>query len=677
MSLQNQHKYLLCNFHRRKYASTLTYQTTLKESKNMRPFQTSRRVSKSWLPSLKKSLFAGTILLSGGIVDSLSTPARASSNTETLAQQIAKLQAEQRELQRALASVQRQMVTQKVRRGRRGYSREVQPSFAGPATQTVIGQGNSALTARVAPNEVGAYPPYSPGAQETSALTNKGLITLGPGFFGTPDVETVTAQRDRDLTVRVAPNEVGIHPRQTAGNQVVSALGNKGIINIGPVTMILGGFVNVTMAERNRHLASDTFTDFNVMPFPNQPGYYTDNFSATARYSRISMLVRGNLNKHSIVSGYFEFGWGAAANTTNYYKSNSFTMRMRQIYLAYDNNKYGWHVLVGQAWTMFTPNRIGIVARQESLPITIDWALTAGTIWARQPQIRIVKDMFHHRLWAGISLENAANIYGIQCAGGDAACGTGTGTVTLPNRYQVTYGRTGQGLTNNSRIYPNEISPDVIGKLAWDPAWGHYEIEGMLTFPHTHTYVGNGHGYNSTAVAGGGGASMILPLIPHKMEMHLGGVVGKGIGRYGGAFLPGVTVNELGQPIPLFSAIASTGIVGHPTKTIDVYGYFGMQESGRSAWGNGQVYGGYGSPYLINAGCSYEGGTCQGMTHRIIEGTIGAWWRFFKGRFGTVESGVQLIYAQRKLWSSYDEPKGAKTDLSTLMLSFRYLPFQG
>ncbi|MBQ5773373.1 MAG: hypothetical protein IIW09_00855 [Acetobacter sp.] len=637
-------------------------------------------MSKSWLPSLKKSLFAGTILLSGGIVDSLSTPARASSNTETLAQQIAKLQAEQRELQRALASVQRQMVTQKVRRGRRGYSREVQPSFAGPATQTVIGQGNSALTARVAPNEVGAYPPYSPGAQETSALTNKGLITLGPGFFGTPDVETVTAQRDRDLTVRVAPNEVGIHPRQTAGNQVVSALGNKGIINIGPVTMSLGGFVNVTMAERNRHLASDTFTDFNVMPFPNQPGYYTDNFSATARYSRISMLVRGNLNKHSIVSGYFEFGWGAAANTTNYYKSNSFTMRMRQIYLAYDNNKYGWHVLVGQAWTMFTPNRIGIVARQESLPITIDWALTAGTIWARQPQIRVVKDMFHHRLWAGISLENAANIYGIQCAGGAAECGpayTGAGTVTLPNGYQVTYGHVGQGLTNNSRLYPNEISPDIIGKLAWDPAWGHYEVEGMLTFPHDRVMTSPGHGHNNTAVAGGGGASMILPLSPHKMEMHLGGVVGKGIGRYGGAFLPGVTVNELGQPIPLFSAIASTGIVGHPTKNIDVYGYFGMQESGRSAWGNGQVYGGYGSPYLVNAGCSYEGGTCQGMTHRIIEGTIGAWWRFFKGRFGTVESGVQLIYAQRKLWSTYDEPKGAKTDLSTLMLSFRYLPFQG
>ena len=644
----------------------------------MRPFQTSRRVSKSWLPSLKKSLFAGTILLSGGIVDSLSTPARASSNTETLAQQIAKLQAEQRELQRALASVQRQMVTQKVRRGRRGYSREVQPSFAGPATQTVIGQGNSALTARVAPNEVGAYPPYSPGAQETSALTNKGLITLGPGFFGTPDVETVTAQRDRDLTVRVAPNEVGIHPKQTAGNQIVSALGNKGIINIGPVTMILGGFVNVTMAERNRHLASDTFTDFNSMPFPNQARYYTDNFSATARYSRISMLVRGNLNKHSIVSGYFEFGWGAAANTTNYYKSNSFTMRMRQIYLAYDNNKYGWHVLVGQAWTMFTPNRIGIVARQESLPITIDWALTAGTIWARQPQIRVVKDMFHHRLWAGISLENAANIYGISCYSGGIACNSpSSGTLDLPNGYQVTYGRTGQGLTNNSRLYPNEISPDVIGKLAWDPAWGHYEIEGMLTFPHTHVMTGIGQGHNNTAVAGGGGASMILPLIPHKMEMHLGGVVGKGIGRYGGAFLPGVTVNELGQPIPLFSAIASTGIVGHPNKNIDVYGYFGMQESGRSAWGNGQVYGGYGSPYLINAGCSYEGGTCQGMTHRIIEGTIGAWWRFFKGRFGTVESGVQLIYAQRKLWSSYDEPKGAKTDLSTLMLSFRYLPFQG
>ena len=650
----------------------------------MRPFQSLGIASKSWFPSLKKSLCAGTILLSGGIAESVSVPARADS-MDTLKQQIARIQEEQKELQKALRSVQRQMVTRKS--ARRGAGSEVEPIFSGPAsTQTVIGTGNAALTARVAPNKVGVYPPYTAGAQETSALTNKGLITLGPGFFGTPDVETVMAKRDQDLTVRVAPNEVGIHPRQTAGNQIVSALGNKGIINIGPVTMILGGFVNVTMAERNRHMPVDTFTDFNTMPFPNQGRYYTDNFSATARYSRLSMLVRGNLNKDSVVSGYFEFGWGAAANTTNFYKSNSFTMRMRQIYLAYDNNKYGWHVLVGQAWSMFTPNRIGIVARQESLPITIDWALTAGTIWVRQPQIRIVKDMFHHRLWAGFSVENAANIYNVNCAGGAASCAygdaAGTGTVTLPNGYQVTYGHVGQGLTNSSRLYPNEISPDIIGKLAWDPSWGHYEVEGMLTFPHDRVMTSPGHGHNNTAVAGGGGASMILPLIPHKMEMHLGGVVGKGIGRYGGSFLPGVTLSELGQPIPLFSAIASTGIVGHPNKNIDVYGYFGMQESGRSYWGNRVYgYGGYGSPYFNTAGCMTEGGTCQGSTHRIIEGTIGAWWRFFKGRFGTVESGVQLIYAQRKLWpgNGTGDPNGTghKTDLSTLMLSFRYLPFQG
>ncbi len=647
----------------------------------MRSFQTVWRLPKFWLPSLKKSLFAGTILISGGIVDSFGTQARAAANTDTLAQQIAKLQAEQRELQKALASVQRQMVTQRVRRSRRSYSREVQPTFAGPATQTVIGQGNAALTARVAPNNVGVYPPYTAGAQQTSALTNKGLITLGPGFFGTPDVETVTAQKDQDLTVRVAPNDVGIHPRQTAGNQIVSALGNKGIINIGPVTMVLGGFINVTMAERNRHMPTDTFTEFKSMPFPNEPRYYTDNFSATARYSRISMLLRGNLNKHSIVSGYFEFGWGAAANTTNFYKSNSFTMRMRQIYLTYDNNKYGWHVLVGQAWSMFTPNRIGIVARQEALPITIDWALVAGSVWARQPQIRVVKDFYHHRLWAGFSVENAANIYGIQCGGGSAACNTGNGTVTLPNGYKVTYGHVGQGLTNSSAVYPNEISPDIIGKLAWDPAWGHYEIEGMLTFPHNRVTTAMGQGHNNTAIAGGGGASMVLPLIPHKMEMHLGGVVGKGIGRYGGTFLPGVTLSQLGQPIPLFSAIASTGIVGHPTKSIDVYGYFGMQESGRSYWGNQYGYGGYGSPYFATAGCMIEGGTCQGSTHRVIEGTVGAWWRFFKGRFGTVESGVQLIYAQRKLWpgNGNGDPNGTghRTDISTLMLSFRYLPFQG
>ena len=658
----------------------------------MRFLQTLGIASKSWFPSLKKSLCAGTILLSGGIAESVSVPARADS-MDTLKQQIARIQEEQIELQKALRSVQRQMTSRgnflknsKEIFQESGYTHnkyghfghDILPRFSGPALEnTSLQRTQSASLAPV----------------NTSPTNHKNLITLGPGFFGTTDVTTSVIygrryKRDENLTVFVAPNEVGIHPQQTAGAQEVSALGNKGIINIGPVTMILGGFINMSMTERNRHVPAGTYTLSKAIPFPNEPQYYTDNFSATARYSRLSMLVRGNLNKDSIVSGYFEMGLASGVNTTSYYKSNSFAMRLRQAYLAYDNDRLGWHILVGQAWSLLTANRIGIVARQEALPITIDMGLTAGTVWARQPQIRIVKDFYHHRLWAGFSVENPATLYDHTCydsAGTSCPWNNTDGQLTLPNGNRVTIGHTGQGLSPNGSFFPNEIAPDIIGKLAWDPSWGHYEIKGILHFPHDRvTLYGNGGktplgiGHNNTAIAGGGGASMILPLIPHKMEMHLGGVVGKGIGRYGGAFLPDATVNQFGQPVPLFSAIASTGIVGHPSRTIDIYGYFSMQESGRSYWGN-QVYGygGYGSPYFNTAGCMTEGGTCQGSTHRIIEGTIGAWWRFFKGRVGTIENGVQIIYTQRKLWPGNDSEEGHKTSMSALMLDFRYLPFQG
>ncbi|MFT8481884.1 MAG: hypothetical protein ABF689_02590 [Gluconobacter cerinus] len=486
---------------------------------------------------------------------------------------------------------------------------------------------------------------------------------------GTGSELAVVGKRTEDVMVRFAENGVGPHPRETIGAQAAGAVGDHGVFHLGPVTLMLGGFVDMAAVLENRHVASGTFNYWQDMPYPNEPRYHTNNFEGSARYSRLSLLARGNINSEATISGFFESDFGAGAVTTDPYESNSYAFRMRQAYLAYDDNKAGWHFLGGQAWSLLTPGRIGIVARQESLPETIEASMLAGQTWARQWQVRVVKDFMDHRLWAGFSIENPATLY-------DTTGFTNTnGTVSLPNGNTATIGENGVGLTNDTANFSNEIAPDLIGKLAYDPSWGHYEVEGILHFPHDRVTI-NHTGHNNTAIAGGAGGSLILPIISGKLEFRAAGLAGWGINRYGSVLLPDATLNAKGDPVPLFGIQAQAGLIAHPNPHIDVYGYFGTQRVGHAYFNSeGSSYG-YGNPLYSNAGCLQELSslTCSANTRGVSEATIGAWWRFFKGRFGTVEGGTQLAYARRDIWKGIGgDPH---TSMSQIFFDFRYLPFQ-
>lgn len=479
----------------------------------------------------------------------------------------------------------------------------------------------------------------------------------------------VVGKRTEDVMVRFAENGVGPHPRETIGAQAAGAVGDHGVFHLGPVTLMLGGFVDMAAVLENRHVASGTFNYWQDMPYPNEPRYHTNNFEGSARYSRLSLLARGNINSEATISGFFESDFGAGAVTTDPYESNSYAFRMRQAYLAYDDNKAGWHFLGGQAWSLLTPGRIGIVARQESLPETIEASMLAGQTWARQWQVRVVKDFMDHRLWAGFSIENPATLYDTT------GFANTNGTVSLPNGNTATIGENGVGLTNDTANFSNEIAPDLIGKLAYDPSWGHYEVEGILHFPHDRVTI-NHTGHNNTAIAGGAGGSLILPIISGKLEFRAAGLAGWGINRYGSVLLPDATLNAKGDPVPLFGLQAQAGLIAHPNPHIDVYGYFGTQRVGHAYFNSeGSSYG-YGNPLYSNAGCLQELSslTCSANTRGVSEATIGAWWRFFKGRFGTVEGGTQLAYARRDIWKGIGgDPH---TSMSQIFFDFRYLPFQ-
>ena len=118
----------------------------------------------------------------------------------------------------------------------------------------------------------------------------------------------------------------------------------------------------------------------------------------------------------------------------------------------------GWEVLAGQNWSLLTLNSHGITPRNEVPPATIDAQYAVGFNWARQPQLRIVKN-WDHEFWAAVSIENPQTTFAAN-----AAAPTGV-TVDRSTRLAVR-------CSTSANNYSLNHIPDVIGKLAWEPVIG-------------------------------------------------------------------------------------------------------------------------------------------------------------------------------------------------------------
>ena len=190
-----------------------------------------------------------------------------------------------------------------------------------------------------------------------------------------------------------------------------------------------------------------------------------------------------------------------------------------------------------------------------------------------------------------------------------------------------------------------------------------------------------GGGNSNTTLGGGGGVAGSVPFLDGKLSLRGSILGGYGIGRYGSAQLPDSTLNRAGAPAPVPSIAALVGLVGHPIPTVDLYGYAGTEQAYRTSFvAAGKGYG-YGSPLYSNAGCATElsTATCTANTSGVVEGTLGTWWRFLHGNYGTAQVGAQYAYVRRDIFRGI-VPAGSKgnngTDDNIFMVSFRYLPFQ-
>ena len=492
-------------------------------------------------------------------------------------------------------------------------------------------------------------------------------------------------------------NELQDTQKRVAGLESPLAIHYKG------VTITPGGFTAAETVWRQRATGSDINTPLNSINYDGAAQAHTSEFQGSGRQSRLSLLVQGKLENTSM-TGYVESDFLGTGITSNNNESDSYVMRFRQFWgqAALHN---GWSFTGGQMWSLVTETKVGEDNRTEALPMTIDPQYTVGFSWARQYGVRIVKD-FNNKVWMGFSVENSqetitahgqSNNYVVgQSGNGGGLYNSGiTGCSTTLNA-------SGAPVTTCSPAasYSYNPSPDFVGKLAFQPGFGHYEIFGVLTQFRDRIYPGAtlttptaAGAYNNGTWTGGGGANARWSLMQKHIDIGLHGLAGQGLGRYGTAGLPDATVRPNGSLAPLWSYQGLATLEYHSAKW-DWYGNGGIEYAGRNSVLNSKgAPVGYGALLFNNTGCGVETvpGTafstgfspgslsnCNGDTKDIVEGSVGFWYKPYNGPKGRMQIGLQYSYVTKDAWSGIGTkrpvPAGANPDAIDNMFftSFRY-----
>jgi hypothetical protein len=282
----------------------------------------------------------------------------------------------------------------------------------------------------------------------------------------------------------------------------------------------------------------------------------------------------------------------------------------------------------------------------------------------------VVKN-FDNKVWFGVSMENSQ---ATVTAHGNAANWV-VGALGDSKAY------------NTTATYSFNPSPDIIAKVAFEPGFGHYEVFGLFsrfrdriypceetlttTPPTTCDGVAGPSvaGANNASKNGGGiGANARWTFADKHVVFGLHGFGGSGIGRYATGGMPDASIHADGT-LHLVREYQGLGTLEWHGKKLDVYTNAGAEYAART-WdidssSGSPVEVGYGAPGFSNTGCYTEtlpGTTtagftpgalahCTADTRALIEGTLGFWYRFYKGPRGTFQYGTQYSYVTRNAWS--------------------------
>jgi len=467
------------------------------------------------------------------------------------------------------------------------------------------------------------------------------------------------------------------------------------------ITLTLGGFAAAEAVYRTRNNVADIGSNYAKIPYQNSVMAHTDELRGTARQSRISFLAQGDINKETQASFYGEFDFLAGPTTANSNESNSFSPRIRNVYGALDWNYEGWHLLAGQNWSLATMSQKGITPRNELPPATIDAQYVVGFVWARQPQLRLVKDLDDKQVWLAVSLENPQTTFA-SAATGVALTYTGvTATTALAGISQLSS-------VNNFSL--NHV-PDVIGKVAFEPIFEggvqplHVEAFGIYRQFYSRVNIAAGANQatavglapgNSTQTSDGWGVGggITYAAVPKLLDLQVSGLYGHGIGRYGAGQLPDVIVSPTGSLTPIPEWMILGGGTLHATPQLDIYLYGGEEsQSARQtspiitvAGKPTLVFLGYGNPNATLGNCFTEGAACTPQTRQIDQIAVGMWDKVYTGSFGQVRVGLQYSHTDLRAFSGVagagnvlglpaGQPVRPTTSDDMVFTSFRYYPF--
>jgi hypothetical protein len=438
------------------------------------------------------------------------------------------------------------------------------------------------------------------------------------------------------------------------------------------VTLTFGGWVDLTGIYRSRNLASDTGSIYNFIPYAQSKNFKTGEARFSARQTRFSTLVEADADADTHLAGYGEIDFEGAAQTANSVATNSFNPRMRQLSLAVDRADLGLHFLAGQSWSLIAPSKVGIDPRGVDAPGVVDFESVPGFIAARQPGLRVWKDLGPEFKLA-LSVENPQTSF----FGGNAPLvGTpavGPQGVLNPNLLVNLTGPGGSFFNSANNVSLNHV-PDVVAKVAWDPRLGpnKLHVEGWVLYRDFYDRFNFANHDINTASVGG---HIAAEIIPKTLEATLSASYGS-LGRFTATPFPDATLRQDGSIQPLPITALQAGAVWHTTPSLDLYAYAGLEKT-RATFSNvGTVPFGYGNPLYNNLGCGNENSaaaSCNGNTSEVRQYTVGFYDTLLKGSYGTIKAGAQYSYTQR---FAFEGVGGApKTDDHIVMTQVRYYPF--
>jgi hypothetical protein len=414
------------------------------------------------------------------------------------------------------------------------------------------------------------------------------------------------------------------------------------------VTIVPGGFFTAEALYRSHAENADINTSWASIPWDAQTMSHLSEFRASARQTRLSLRASGPAGSATI-TGYFETDFLASGTGASEQQTNGYSNRVRQMWgrVQFPN---GWTFAGGQMWSLLTVNRVGIENLTEYAPGLVDGTILPGFDYARQTSFRVTKNFASYRTTAAFSAENAATV-GVTPANVPAAI-----TAVLSG-----LATTGTGIMANT-TYSTNVAPDLIAKLAFDPRFGHFEVKAIgRTFRDRLVSTAKIPGKNNTLLDGSFGAAAYLPVFTNKVS-YLAEAMWGADGRYG-ATGTDVIVEPNGALSAEKSIHGITGIEVHPTSRFDGYAYGSEEYLPRDY--------GYGLKTINNSNCFAEATySCSASLKAMETGAAGFWYRFYKGPSGTVQFGMDYVYALKEAWSGVG---GAPRGIDNVMeSSFRY-----